>query len=98
LSLFNNNFLLQQKLTDIDTAIANTNTSIQNANNATTTANTATINANTATINANTATQNANNKVNQLDNFDYETMTMGNYRLKNNIETDALDIEYLGGS
>ena len=91
MSLFNNNFLLQQKLTDIDTAIANTNTSIQNANNATTTAN-------TATINANTATQNANNKVNQLDNFDYETMTMGNYRLKNNIETDALDIEYLGGS
>ena len=91
MSLFNNNFLLQQKLTDIDTAIANTNTSIQNANNATNTAN-------TATINANTATQNANNKVNQLDNFDYETMTMGNYRLKNNIETDALDIEYLGGS
>ena len=91
MSLFNNNFLLQQKLTDIDTAIANTNTSKQNANNATTTAN-------TATINANTATQNANNKVNQLDNFDYETMTMGNYRLKNNIETDALDIEYLGDS
>jgi len=43
-------------------------------------------------------TQRHNNKVNQLDNFDYETMTMGNYRLKNNIETDALDIEYLGGS
>jgi len=91
LSLFNNNFLLQQKIIDIDTAITNTNTSIQNANNATATAN-------TATINANTATQNANNKVNQLDNFDYETMTMGNYRLKNNIETDALDIEYLGDS
>ena len=43
----------------------------------------------------NTAIENSNNKLNQLDNFDYVMMTMGNYRIQNNEEKDSLDIEYL---
>ena len=50
---------------------------------------------NNALNNISIAIENSNNKLNQLDNFDYAMMTMGNYRIQNNEEKDTLDIEYL---
>jgi hypothetical protein len=50
---------------------------------------------NTAITNANKATGDMNTKLNELTNYDFETMTMGNYQLSNNATIDTLDVNYI---